>query len=303
MNVLVTGGCGFIGNHLVKSLIDKGFSVTIFDNFSNSLENSKSSFLKNSVKVIEGDITNIEQIENATKNQNIVVHLAAKISVLESTKNPLETFRINVEGTKNVLSSCNKNNVKKVIVASSAAVYGEIDSSKEKLTENSKTAPISPYGESKLEMEKVIKDFCNQYNINYSILRIFNIYGPNQSDEYAGVITKFLDKITNNNEPEIFGDGLQTRDFVAIHDVIDAIHNSISVNKNGIYNIASGKAVSIKELAELMISIYKKNLQIKYSHAKKEDILFSQADITLAKKELGYTPKFELSKIKEVLQS
>ncbi len=301
MKILVTGGAGFIGKHLVKSLLENDDSVTIFDNFSNSTKDSISSLIDIGAKVIKGDITKPLDIQNAVKDQDVVIHLAAKISVSESIKNPVETFQVNVDGTKNVLDACEKNHVKKLIVSSSAAVYGE-GSPNVKLTEESKTNPISPYGESKVGMEQVIREFESKHDIDCIILRFFNIYGIGQSSEYAGVITKFLERITQEKPLEIFGDGLQTRDFVAINDVISSIHNAISFDKSGTYNIASGQIVTIKELAELMVSISGKKLEIQHTAALKGDIRNSQADISLAKKDLGYSPKFELDKIKELLE-
>lgn len=293
LKILVTGGMGFIGKHLVRSLLKNENTVTIFDNFSNSDKKSNLLFMKSGVKIVDGDITKLNDISDAVKDQQIVIHLAAKISVEESIKNPSETFRINVDGTKNVLLSCKKNNVKKIIVASSAAVYGESIKNL-KLTEKSKMNPISPYGESKIKMEKEVKKFATKNGINYIILRFFNIYGIGQSDEYAGVITKFLERIRNNEDLKIFGDGRQTRDFVAIQDVINAIHNAMSYNKNELFNIASGKAITIKELAELMILLSEKKLDINYLPPKKGDIRYSEADTSLANKNLGYVPKIEL---------
>jgi len=301
MEILVTGGAGFIGKHLVKSLLEKGYQVTIFDNFSNSTKDSVSSLVDIGAKVVEGDITKPLEILNAIKDQDIVIHLSAKISVSESINNPSETFRVNVDGTRNVLAACEKNHVKKLIVSSSAAVYGE-GSSDVKLTERSKTNPISPYGESKVKMEREIKQFVSKNDINCIVLRFFNIYGIGQSDEYAGVITKFIERISRNKPLEIFGDGMQTRDFVAVYDVINSIHNAISSGKSGIYNIASGKAVTIKQLAELMISASGKKLEIQYTATKEGDIKHSQADISLAKNKLGYSPKFELDRIKDLLE-
>ena len=240
-------------------------------------------------------------IQNAVKDQDIVIHLAAKISVSESISNPSETFRVNVDGTRNVLTACEKNYVKKLIVSSSAAVYGE-SSSNVKLTEESKTNPISPYGESKVKMEQEIREFESKHDIDCIILRFFNIYGIGQSSEYAGVITKFMDRITQEKPLEIFGDGLQTRDFVAIDDVISSIHNAISFGKSGTYNISSGRVVTINELAELMISISGKKLEIQHTTALKGDIRNSQPDISLAKKELRYSPKVELDRIRELLE-
>ena len=195
-----------------------------------------------------------------------------------------------------------KNHVKKLIVASSAAVYGEGDPNF-KLTEKSKTNPISPYGESKIKMEKGIEKIAAKSEIICIILRFFNIYGIGQSPEYAGVITKFLERIRNGKSLEVFGDGMQTRDFVSIQDIINSIHNAISYNKNGIFNIGSGKVITIKELAELMISLSEKKLSINYLPVKKGDIRNSEANISLAKKSLGYESRVELKNVIKQLLS
>ena len=301
MRVLVIGGAGFIGKYLVKSLIENGNVITIFDNFSNSSKKSISHLIDIGAKVIEGDITKPDEISDAVKDQEIIIHLAAKISVQESIRNPSETFQVNVDGTKNVLVACEKNGVKKIIIASSAAVYGK-SLPDIKLTEESKTNPISPYGESKVKMEQMIKNFIPEHDINCIILRFFNIYGVGQSDEYAGVITKFIKRITQNKPLEIFGDGLQTRDFVSVYDVINSIQNAISNDKNGTYNIATGKSITIRSLAKQMILLSGKKLEIKFAPSKKGEIKHSQADISLAKNNLGYYPKFELREgIKQLL--
>ncbi len=303
MRVLVTGGAGFIGKYLVKSLLKKGDSVTIFDNFSNSTKNSISFLVETGSKVIEGDITKIQDLQNAIKDHDIVIHLAAKISVLESISNPSETFRINVDGTNNVLAACKDNHVKKIIIASSAAVYGE-SSPDVKLTEKSVMNPISPYGESKMQMEQNIKQFASKHGIDYVVLRFFNIYGIGQSSEYAGVITKFIKRIIEKEPLEIFGNGLQTRDFVSINDIVSAIHNAISYDKSGAFNIASGKIITIKDLAKMMILLSGKKLEIKFLDEKKGDIKYSQADISLAKNNLNHTPKIELKEgIKKLLNN
>lgn len=299
MNVIITGGAGFIGKHLASYLLEKGFTVTVFDNFSNSKKKSTTSF-DYSVKTIKGDITDIQSITNATKKQDCMIHFTAKISVEDSMRNPSETFRINVDGTKNVLEACKKNSVNKLIVTSSAAVYGE-GTRGIKLSESSKIKPMSPYGESKAMMEQEIRQFASKYEINYTILRLFNVYGVGQSDEYAGVITKFIKNITDNKSFEIFGDGMQMRDFVAVQDVVASIQNAMINGKNKIYNIASGKSITIKELAEFMIMLSKKKLDLKYLQPKEGDIKYSQSDISLAVKELKYIPKYTLDEIKNLL--
>jgi len=171
-----------------------------------------------------------------------------------------------------------------------------------KLTEDSKINPISPYGESKFQMEQEIKKFISKHDINIIVLRFFNIYGIGQSSEYAGVITKFIKRIASNKPLEIFGDGMQTRDFIAVQDVVSSIENVIEYGKNGIYNIASGKSITIKELAELMIALSGKDLNIQYVSPKTRDIKYSQTDISLAKKDLNYSPKFDLKEIKNLLE-
>jgi len=297
MKILVTGGAGFIGKHLVKYLLDKGNTITIFDNFSNSEEKSLEYYIKSGVKIVNGDIRKFDEILKETEDQDVLIHLAAKISVSQSILNPSETFEVNVDGTKNVLEACKKNYVKKIIIASSAAVYGE-GSSGMKLKESAKTNPISPYGKSKLKMEQEIEK--NNKN-DCVILRFFNIFGIGQTPEYAGVITKFIEMISSNKPLEIFGDGMQTRDFVSINDVVESIYDAIKNGKNGTYNIASGKAITINELAEFMISLSKKDLEIHHISEKHGDIRYSEADISLAKSKIGYVPKLGLNEIKNML--
>ena len=303
MKILITGGAGFIGKYLVKYLLEKGENVSILDNFSNSDKKSTILFEKNGVKIFEGDITNFDDVSKATKDQEIVIHLAAKISVLESIKNPAETFRINVNGTKNLLAICKNNNIKKVIIASSAAVYGEGDK-KIKVKEEKKKNPISPYGESKMKMEEEIEKNNSSNEMDYIILRFFNIYGIGQTSEYAGVITKFLEKIKKNQSLTITGDGTQIRDFVSISDVICSINDAIGYNKSGIFNIASGNEITINELANLMIELSGKKLNIKNIADKQGEIKYSQADILLAKQKLGYISKINLKEgIKKLLEN
>jgi len=295
MKVFVTGGAGFIGSALVKSFLEKNYEVTIFDNFSNSSKHKISHLLKNGAFLIEGDITNYDSIEKTLDDCNIVIHLAAQISVEESIKKPELTRSINVEGTKNLLRACVAKKVNKIILASSAAVYGQPKDLP--LTESSPISPISPYGQSKVEMEKLLEEFSKNYDLNGISFRFFNIYGKDQTDEYAGVITKFMKNISENKPLIIFGDGSNTRDFISIDDVIDSIHNTIKNiegKKGNYYNVATGNFISIKELAELMLSISDKNLDIKYEPPKKGDILHSQTSINLLQKELGFYPKIKL---------
>jgi len=292
----VTGGAGFVGRNLVSLLIKNNHNVTIFDNLSNSSESSIQSLL-DKVNFVKGDITNYDDISNSIMGSDVVIHLAAKINVQESIENPKLTKHVNVNGTINLLEACKENKIDDIIVASSAAVYVDCKDSKIHLSENSNTNPTSPYGESKLEMEKNVIDYSEKHGFNAVILRFFNIYGIGQSPEYAGVITKFLQKINEGKSLEIYGDGLQTRDFVSINDVVDSFNDIISKmegKRGNIYNIASGQSISINDLASLMISLSGKDLKVTHSTLKEGDIKFSQADISLAKKELGFFPKIKL---------
>jgi len=302
MKIVVTGGAGFIGLHLVNHLLKEENQITILDNFSNSDKNLTKILQHKNLKIIEGDIRKINDVNNCLKKQDIVIHLAAKISVNQSILNPSETFEVNVDGTKNVLEACKKNNIKKIIIASSAAVYGEGGSGM-KLKENTKTDPISPYGKSKLIMEQEIEKNLVKYNkLDCIILRFFNIFGVGQTSEYAGVITKFVERISSDKPLKIFGDGMQTRDFVSIHDIVESINAAIKNGKNGTYNIASGKAITINKLAEFMISLSGKNLEIHHISEKHGDIRHSEADISLAREKIGYLPKLKLDEIKKFMQ-
>jgi UDP-glucose 4-epimerase len=197
---------------------------------------------------------------------------------------------INVNGTVNVLNCCIKNKIKKIIFASSAAVYGD---SSIAVTENSETNPLSPYGASKLLAENKIKEMAEN-NLNYVILRIFNVYGKRQNKQYAGVISNFAENISKDKPLVIYGDGLQTRDFVSINDVVDAFDAAVKTKSSGVYNIASGKSIPVKELAEMFCDITGKKIQIRFKPAKKEDIRYSMVNISKAQKELGFSPKVNL---------
>ena len=295
MNFFITGGAGFIGSHLIPAILDFGNQITIYDNFSNSSKEKIFSLFKKDVKIIEGDILDYDKLSDSMINHDFVIHLAAQIDVAESIKNPDNTKKINVDGTVNILNSCKKNNINNFIGISSAAVYG--NSEKLPLQENSPCFPISPYGQSKLDMEKEIINFAKNNNLNSIILRIFNIYGIGQTDAYAGVITKFLNKIKDNQPLTVFGDGTFSRDFIHIKDVINAIliaSKNIEGKRGNIYNIASGEKVTINELAKLVLLNSKKDLEISYLPPKKGDIPHSQADTTLAKIELNFIPKISL---------
>jgi len=294
MRIFITGGAGFIGIHLCKKLLELNHDVTVYDNFSNSLRENFDSKINQKANVISGDILDISKLVTSMQNHEIVIHLAAQISVPESVKNPKLTFDVNVNGTHNVLESCKKNKISKIIAASTAAVYQNV-SEKTILNESSVTEPSSPYGSSKLEMENMINDFTQTHNVNAIILRLFNVYGIGQSPEYAGVITKFLSDIKSNNSLTIFGDGSQTRDFVHVNDVVSAIILSIDSSNFGLYNVATGKSVTILDLAHLLIEQSKKKLDVVFEEQQKGDIKFSHASISKINQNLAFFPEYAIA--------
>jgi len=300
--LVVTGGAGFVGKALVEYLSESGEKVTIFDNFSNSSRAEIQSLLKKGVSLVEGDIRNYEVLERCLSECDTVIHLAAQIDVQKSIINPKENYEINVEGTNNLLKACVKQNVQNIIAASSAAVYGI--PSELPLNESSSTIPISPYGESKLAMEQLIRDFSQKHNLNSISLRFFNIFGKGQTDAYAGVITKFMKNISEDKPLIIFDDGSNTRDFIFVEDVVNSIKcaiEKIDGKRGNCYNIASGSFTSINELAKLMLSISGNTLEIKFSSPREGDISHSQASINLARNELSFNPKILLRQGLETL--
>ncbi len=285
--------------------LNKGNDVTVYDSLKNSSMSSASLLEKKGAKFIRGDILNYKLLSKSIKDSDVVIHLAAQIDVQESILDPQTTNLVNSTGSVNLFQACVEHSVKNIISASTAAVYG--NSKKQPISEKLSTNPISPYGASKLSMEYYAKAFANCYNLNCISLRFFNVYGKGQSDAYAGVITRFMNKIYNSKPLTIYGDGTYTRDFVSVKDVTNAIQTSIQKIKNkrgNAYNIASGKHISIKALAETMIAISGKSLSIRFVKAKKGDIEKSQPTIELAQKELGFKPKIDLKTgLKELLLS
>ena len=204
MKIFVTGGSGFIGKHLIEKLQNE-HELIIYENFSNSSEKDFSNLLKNNISLIKGDMTNFSLLKKSLMNVDLVIHLAARIDILESITHPNETHKINVEGSLNILRCCVENNIKNFISASSAAVYG--NPTEIPVSEKTVPNPVSPYGAEKLSLEFYGKSFANAYDMNCISLRFFNVYGKGQSNEYAGVITKFMEKIHSNQPLTIFGNG------------------------------------------------------------------------------------------------
>ena len=281
-NILVTGGLGFIGSHIVDELIENN-SVIIIDNKSTGkIENLKTPDHPN-LTILEKDINDID-LENVLSDIDYVFHLAAMASVPLSIDNPIECNKVNVDATIKLLNACKINNVKKIVFSSSAAVYG--DNKNLPIKETEPLLPNSPYAASKACCELYLKAFYNSYSINYTILRYFNVFGPKQdkNSQYAAVIPNFISSLLEEKQPIIYGDGEQTRDFVFIKDVVDANIAACESNFNGVVNVASGKEITINELYKVICEILEMDVDIKYLPARKGDIKHSVADVTNLKK-------------------
>jgi UDP-glucose 4-epimerase len=294
--VLVTGGAGFIGSHLVDRLVDEAYDVRVIDNlYSGKLENIERHIKSGKVDFVKGDIRDASLVKKSLIGVDAVFHLAAIISVPFSVSNPELTFDVNLVGTLNLLNACSEKNVGKFVFVSSCAVFG--DTKILPVNENASTNPISPYAESKLLAERDCLSFQQKGLLQSVVLRFFNVYGPRQGmNDYSGVITRFINRAKEGQPLTIYGDGSQTRDFVNVNDIVQALLACIkSSGANGeVFNIGSGKPTSVTELAKTVLEFTGQDLEIRYELARAGDIKDSYADISKAKRLLGYEPKVTL---------
>jgi UDP-glucose 4-epimerase len=293
LRVLVTGGAGFIGSHVVRGLVSRGLHVVVLDDFSSGkIENLEKLASSEDLRIVRGNIRDRKVVEEVLGSVDSVVHLAAFVNASESVKKPLETHDINVNGTLNILDGCIKKRVKKLVFASSAAVYG--DGNPLPLREKDELRPISPYAASKVCGEYYCKMYCNCYGFSSTILRFFNVYGPGQgSNEYAGVITRFVNSGIHGRPFTVYGDGNQTRDFVNVKDVVTAVEKAISFksSKTDVFNICTGEAMTINDLVSSLCRIFGKNLEPLHARPRAGDILCNYGDPVRAQKVLGFKAK------------
>ena len=311
MRVLVTGGAGFIGSSFAKKARQQGWQVTVLDNLSTGHKSTFDELEKLGIRVIIGDIRNRELLSKEMLNCTAVVHLAAQVSVPLSVEKPEETNEINVLGTDNVIQSCFDNDVQRLVVASSAAVYGNADTLP--LKEQDAGQILSPYAESKWINEQQILEARNN-GLKATALRFFNVYGVGQRPDgaYAAVVPKFVDMMVNKQAPKINGDGLHTRDFVHVDDVCNAIWSLIDgewkADNHHVYNVATQTRVTLLDLISIINNSLTQGMPnftpLMPTHGPERvgDIRHSMASIARINETIQWTPKVEFEHgIKELV--
>ncbi|MDH5787724.1 MAG: SDR family NAD(P)-dependent oxidoreductase [Candidatus Bathyarchaeota archaeon] len=278
-SVLVTGGAGFIGSHLVDRLLENGFEVRVIDDLSTGKsENITAHVGKSSFRFVKGDIRNFETVKKAVEGVEVIFHEAALSGVRQSIDKPLLTNDVNVNGTLNLLEASLKFSVKRFIYASSAAVYGMQEAVP--IKEDVVPRPDSPYGVSKLASEYYLTAYHKNYGLETVSLRYFNVYGSRQSPFYGLVITAFVEKLARNESPVIHGDGEQTRDFINVADVVEA--NMLAMEKSHageIFNVATGSSLTVNGIFKLLQSIMGKE-QIEPVHGRRSRLIGVKAALT-----------------------
>src|SRR3979490_801300 len=292
MRFVITGGAGFIGSNTVDELVRRGDSVVVLDDLSAGKEDNLAE-VRNKITFIKGSITDMETLQKAMHQAEYVIHLAARTSVPRSVKDPIETNRINIDGTLNALAAARDNKVKRVVFAASSSAYGETPTLPK--IETMQPQPISPYGVTKYVGELYGQAFGRCYGLENVALRYFNIFGPRQdpSSPYSGVLAKFCSAFLEDAQPVVFGDGEQTRDFTYVENAVQA--NLLACEapsvSGKVFNIGVGGRVSLNEVLRVLGKISGNRLEAKYEPPRDGDIRDSQADISQAKECLDYDPQ------------
>jgi len=291
MRYLVTGGAGFIGSNTVDELVRRGHSVVVLDDLSAGKEENLAE-VRSKITFMKGSITDIEAVQKAMHQAEFVIHLAARTSVPRSVKDPVETNKVNVDGTLNILVAARDNKVKRVVFAASSAAYGETPTLPK--TESMQPQPISPYGVTKYVGELYAYAFGRCYDLENVSLRYFNIFGPRQdpNSPYSGVLSKFCTAFLEETQPVVYGDGEHTRDFTYVDNAVQA--NLLACEapsaSGRVFNVGTGSRVSLNQTLQLLQRISGKQLEAKYEPPRDGDIRDSQADIQSAREFLGYEP-------------
>ena len=290
MKYVVTGGAGFIGSHIAKKLVKCGDIITVIDNMNTGKEKNIES-IKDKINFIKGDILDTDLLEDITKDVDGVFHQAALASVQDSFSKPEEYYDVNVNGTENILKLAKKNDFK-IVYASSSSVYG--NPTRIPIKESDEKNPINPYANTKLKDEELAIKY-SEMGVKVIGLRYFNVFGKRQSNEYAGVLKLFLERIRDKLPPKINGDGTQFRDFVHVEDVVNANLMSMKSNVNcEFFNVGTNTSMTILDLAKHIIKFSGLDLKPIFGPPLKGDVHKSIADIELIKEKVGWKPKIML---------
>jgi UDP-glucose 4-epimerase len=291
MRALVTGGAGFIGSHIAHRLVEAGHEVVVLDNlFSGSRDNLAA--IEDRVRFVEGDVRELATVEQCAAGCEVIFHEAAIVSVPLSVERPQESHDVNIQGTLNVLQAARTARTRRVVFASSAAIYGEEPTLPK--VETMRPEPMSPYGVEKIAGEHYLATWSKLFAVETVALRYFNVFGPRQDPRspYSGVISIFVDRILSGRPVTFYGDGLQCRDFVYVDNVVDA--NILAATRDGVsgrvYNVACGKRTTLVELASLIERAAGRSVERTFAEPRAGDIKESVADVRRAQAELGYTP-------------
>lgn len=303
MKILVTGGAGFIGSHVVALLLSRGHDVVVLDNLSTGKKENLPECGHQGPRLIVGDIRDAACVEAAVHGREAVLHLAAQVSVQVSVQDPPVSASHNLTGFVQVLDAARRHGVRRFVYASSAAVFGT--PAQLPLTDESPAAPISPYGLEKWVNERYAALFSQLYGIQTFGLRFFNVYGPRQdpSSPYAGVISKFCSALASNQPLTIFGDGLQTRDFVYVGDVARVCADALEGGQHGVVSVGTGHSVTLLELAAALQRAAGTQVQLQHEAARAGDIRHSAMRPLALEQALGWTPQTPLQEGLEQLWS
>jgi UDP-glucose 4-epimerase len=290
---LVTGGAGFIGSHLVEALVHQGRCVRVLDDFSTGLRANLAHSDSSAVEIIDGDVADAAAVGRAVGGVGVAFHLAALASVQRSIEAPVDTHRVCAGGTLNVLDAARRVGVRRVVYAASSSAYGIPAGDVQ--TESDPLSPLSPYAAAKLAGEMYAQSFTAAFGLETVRLRFFNIFGPRQRADspYSGVIALFAAALSAGRTPTIFGDGLQTRDFTFVTDVVQALMRAAETPSisGRVYNIGTGRGTSVLDLVAALNRQLGTNIEPRHAPARAGDVRHSCADISRARRELGYEPK------------
>ena len=301
---LVTGGSGFIGSHLCRKLLGEGHGVRVLDNLSSG-KRANLSDVAGDIDFHEADLRDEGVVQRAVKGVEYILHHAAVASVQTSVEEPLKEQQINSVGTLNLLEAARQAGVRRVVFAASAAAYG--NDPRVPKREDMRPTPESPYAISKLAGEYYCGVYDRLYGLETVCLRYFNVYGPRQdpASPYSGVISIFAKRMLNGLIPLVHGDGLQTRDFVSVYDVVAAnmLAHQVESARGQVYNIGSGRRSSLMDLLTALNSVLSSDIQAEFVEARAGDVRDSLADISKAQSDLGYRPSMDLQRgLREVIE-